>query len=95
MTGVSDRMGDLLDKFSRRLEVVGFTSEGIPSEEEVDLIKDIWSSLTEDERARICENVRREISHSSSVMEFNRPDVTPYAMRLTFKYFKMVNSELS
>jgi hypothetical protein len=90
---LSPRSRELLEKFSRRLDVTPFTVEGVPPQEEVDLIKDLWAALTDEEKKDICVKVGDEV-FGDSIPPEKRPDVTPYAMRLTLKYLKLLNRKL-
>ena len=83
---------EILKRFAPRLNETPFTVDGIPSEDEVRLTRDIWAFLSSTEKAKICDNIRGEFrDRYGNATEL--PDPTPYAMRLTHRYLDLVNAE--
>ncbi|MFC2154164.1 hypothetical protein ACFLRC_01615 [Candidatus Altiarchaeota archaeon] len=82
------RVEELLDKFGRRLYVLPFTEASIPSREEVELTKEIWAELSDDERQEICLEVNKVTSSGDEKLLEQLPNPEPFAMRLTYKYLK-------
>ncbi|MFH0861849.1 MAG: hypothetical protein V1875_02360 [Candidatus Altiarchaeota archaeon] len=77
------------EMFERRIASLPFTDEGIPSQEEAQLTKDIWNALTKEERKAILEHTAEMVAEDHRTTRDKIPDQTPYAMRLTHKYLKM------
>lgn len=90
---LSERTQELLDKFGKRLHDTHMTLEGLPSEDEVVLIKDIWFELTGSERNKICDALLDDISQGDSELREKLPWPEAYAMRLTFKYLTDLQEE--
>lgn len=59
---LSKRVEELVDKFGSRLDEIEVTVEGLPSDEEVGLLKDIWNELEGGERASICDIINSDIA---------------------------------
>jgi hypothetical protein len=83
------RLNELLGEFGPRLKTATFTVEGMPSEEEVHLTKEIWGYLKENERRKILENTARMAAEEMGVEVGEIPDQTPYAMRLTYLHLQI------
>ena len=84
-----ERIENLVERFGPRLDVVEFTDTGLPHQEEVDLINEIWGSLRVEEQKDIVEKLAHERAVELDTPHEYVPDQTPYAMRLMFYYLKM------
>jgi len=96
--GLSDeRVAELVGRFSPRLKRVPFTIEGVPSEEEVALTKDIWKALDNGEKNAIVEATQRCViaertSNGKGVDDI--PDERSHAIRLMHRFLQIKSREL-
>lgn len=82
------RLLELLVKFGPRVKRVPFTAEGLPTDEEVTLTKDIWAALSPDEKKRVLGNTAKVVAKERGLKLDEVPDQTPYSMRLTHRYLQ-------
>ena len=85
---VSKRILSLINKFGKRLDEMHVTIEGMPTEEEIGLIRDVWNELTYTEKEAIYDAINTDIARGDRAFKQKLPKPEPYAMRLTFKYLK-------
>lgn len=85
---VSKRVLGLINKFGKRLDEIPMTVDGIPAEEEINVIRDIWNELTYSEKEAIYDAINTDIARGDKAFKQKLPKPEPYAMRLTFKYLK-------
>ena len=78
---VSKQVLSLINKFGKRLDE-------IQTEEEINLIKEIWNELTYSEKEAIYDAINTDIARGDKAFKEKLPRLEPYAMRLTFKYLK-------
>ena len=84
---------ELLFQFGHRLDGTEFTAVGLPDQSEVVLIKDIWAALTDEEHAAILARINEDTQQWLSDSPVELPDQTGYAMRLTFRYLKLIRNQ--
>jgi len=85
---ISKRVLGLVNKFGKRLDAIPITIEGMPTEEEINLIRDIWNELNYSEKEAIYDAINTDIARGDKAFKQKLPKPEPYAMRLTFKYLK-------
>ncbi|MBD3388775.1 MAG: hypothetical protein GF416_06875 [Candidatus Altiarchaeales archaeon] len=88
-----ERVDELLRRYGSRLRRIPFTVDGIPSDEEVKLTKDIWAALTDGERGHALDNISHMVSEEEGIPLEDLPDQTPYAMRLTHRFLRIESTE--
>ena len=79
----------LIERFGSRLRAIPFTAEGVPSDEEGTLARDIWTALPPTDRKSIVDNTTKMVSEG----RLEVPDQTPYAIRLFHRYMWMKAKE--
>jgi hypothetical protein len=79
----------LIGTFGARLKVVPFTAEGVPSDEEATLTRDLWSGLSAQEQRDIVSNTTSMVSDIRKTSPKNLPEQTPYAQRLLHRLMWM------
>jgi len=92
METLTGRTKELLGRFGRQLSMSSFSVNGMPAEEEIRLTKEIWNSLTDSEKTRICDKIKAELMEKYGVKK-HLPDPTPYAMRLTHRYLEVMQQK--
>ncbi|MFC2162838.1 hypothetical protein ACFLRF_04080 [Candidatus Altiarchaeota archaeon] len=63
-----------------------FTSEGVPPQDESKMIRQAWAQVPQLAREKITSSVTAHVSGKTGISEDELPDMTGYAMRLTYKY---------
>jgi hypothetical protein len=94
MVAVSaQREAELLGLFRPRIIANPFTVEGVPSEDERRLTRDLWAALTEGERRDTLRRITKSVAAGRGVKEADVPDQTPYAMRLAQRLMQFRSQE--
>ncbi len=88
-----ERKMELMKSFGPRLKRVPFTVEGFPSTEEVQLTKDLWTTLNGDEQRRLLYAAAESVSKARNVAMREVPDQTPYVQRLLHRSMQITSRE--
>ena len=84
-----DTTKSLLALFGPRLTVVPFTVDGFPSNEEVQLTNDLWSSVSDAQKKAMIERAAEVVAEKRHSSVDKVPDETPYVKRLLHRFMQI------